>query len=74
MVSPRAGAELIGEAQLGEFFRVFITYGVIAFSLALYAWRRKVERENERKKAMILHKATQLEKMKGGTDLEKMGV
>lgn len=74
VVSPRAGAELIGEAQLGEFFRVFITYGVIAFSLALYAWRRKVERENERKKAMILHKATQLEKMKGGTDLEKMGV
>lgn len=69
VVSPRAGKELIGEAQLGEYFRVFITYGVIAFSLALYAWRRKVEQENERKKAMILHKAS-LE-VKGGDDLEK---
>lgn len=57
VVSPRAGAQLIGEAQLGEYFRVFITYGVIAFSLALYAWRRKVERENERKKQMMLHRA-----------------
>lgn len=58
IVSPRAGKELIGQAQLGEYFRVFITYGVIAFSLALYAWRRRVERENERKQAMILHKAS----------------
>lgn len=40
VVSPRAGKELIGEAQLGEYFRVFISYGVIAISLALYAWRR----------------------------------
>lgn len=58
IVSPRAGKELIGEAQLGEYFRVFITYGVIAFSLALYAWRRRVEKENERKRAMILHRAS----------------
>ena len=67
VVSPRAGKELIGEAQLGEYFRVFITYGVIAFSLALYAWRRKVEQENERKKAMILHKASLEDK--GGAGL-----
>ena len=71
VVSPRAGKELIGEAQLGEYFRVFITYGVIAFSLALYAWRRKVEQENERKKAMILHKASLQKQGKGGVRLEK---
>lgn len=58
IVSPRAGKELIGSAQLGEYFRVFITYGVIAFSLALYAWKSRVEKENERKKAMILHKVS----------------
>jgi simple sugar transport system permease protein len=52
VVSPRAGKELIGQPQLGEYFRVFISYGVIAFSLALYAWRKRVEKENERKKAM----------------------
>lgn len=72
VVSPRAGKELIGEAQLGEYFRVFITYGVIAFSLALYAWRRKVEQENERKKAMILHKASLQKQGEGGVSLEKI--
>ena len=52
VVSPRAGKALIGQAQLGEYFRVFVSYGVIAFSLALYAWRKRVEKENERRKAM----------------------
>ncbi|MTI60928.1 MAG: ABC transporter permease [Firmicutes bacterium] len=58
IVSPRAGKELIGSAQLGEYFRVFITYGVIAFSLALYAWKSRIEKENARKKAMILHRVS----------------
>jgi simple sugar transport system permease protein len=48
VVSPRAGQELIGSAMLGEFFRVFISYGIIAISLALHAWRRQKERENSR--------------------------
>jgi len=52
VVSPRAGKELIGQAQLGEYFRVFVSYGVIAFSLALYAWKKRIEKENERKKEM----------------------
>jgi len=52
VVSPRAGKELMGQAQLGEYFRVFASYGVIAFSLALYALRKRVEKENERKKVM----------------------
>jgi len=52
IVSPRAGKAIIGQAQLGEYFRVFVSYGVIAFSLALYAWRKRVEKENERRKAM----------------------
>jgi len=54
VVSPRAGKELIGQAQLGEYFRVFVSYGVIAFSLALYAWKKRVKKENERRKVMIL--------------------
>ncbi len=40
LVSPMAGRNLLGDAQLGEFFRVFIAYGVIAVSLAMYAWKR----------------------------------
>lgn len=45
IVSPRAGMELIGQAQLGEYFRVFISYGIIAISLALHAWKRSKEKE-----------------------------
>lgn len=48
IVSPRAGKELIGQAQLGEFFRVFVSYGIIAISLALHAWRRAKEKERAR--------------------------
>jgi simple sugar transport system permease protein len=56
IVSPRAGKAIIGKAQLGEYFRVFISYGVIAFSLALYVWRKRVKKENERRKAMALRR------------------
>lgn len=40
IVSPNAGKTLLGDAQLGEFFRAFVAYGVIAASLAMYAWKR----------------------------------
>jgi len=40
LVSPMAGRNLLGDAQLGEFFRAFVAYGVIAAALAMYAWKR----------------------------------
>ncbi|EFQ24738.1 monosaccharide ABC transporter membrane protein, CUT2 family [Aminomonas paucivorans DSM 12260] len=49
VVSPMAGKELIGQAQLGEYFRVFVSYGIIAISLALHAWRRQKDRERARR-------------------------
>ena len=48
IVSPMAGKNLIGSAMLGEYFRVFVTYGVIAVSLVIYAWARFKEKERER--------------------------
>lgn len=45
IVSPKAGLHLFGDAQIGEFFRQFVSYGVIGVSLGLYAW-----------KTMIIHK------------------
>ncbi|GAK52058.1 inner-membrane translocator [Candidatus Moduliflexus flocculans] len=48
IVSPMAGKNLIGSAMLGEYFRVFVTYGVIAVSLVIYAWARLKEKERER--------------------------
>ena len=35
---PLAGFNLFNDSQIGEYFRVFISYGVIAVSLALHAW------------------------------------
>ncbi|HRY56013.1 MAG TPA: ABC transporter permease, partial [Spirochaetia bacterium] len=43
VVSPRAGQNLFGSAQIGEYFRQFIGYGVIALSLVLYATRERRE-------------------------------
>ena len=49
IVAPVAGKNLIGDAQIGEYFRVFVSYGIIAISLVLHAWRRNREREAARR-------------------------
>jgi len=41
IVAPQAGTRLFRNAQLGEYFRVFVAYGVIAVSLAMHAWKSK---------------------------------
>lgn len=38
ILAPNAGKQLLGNAQVGEYFRVFVAYGVIALSLAMYAY------------------------------------
>lgn len=50
LISPRAGKELIGSAQIGEFFRVFISYGVIAIALVLHQWKKDQETKAERQR------------------------
>ncbi|MBQ7544958.1 MAG: ABC transporter permease [Synergistaceae bacterium] len=49
IVAPVAGKNLVGDAQIGEYFRVFVSYGIIAISLVLHAWRRNREREASRR-------------------------
>lgn len=46
---PLAGLNLFSDAQIGEYFRVFISYGVIAASLALYAWNQSSNRKKSLK-------------------------
>ncbi len=41
IVSPTAGKALFGEAQIGEFFRAFVVYGVIGISLGLHTWKKR---------------------------------
>ena len=38
IVAPNAGKNLFGDAAIGEYFRVFISYGVIAMALVMHAW------------------------------------
>lgn len=42
-VAPYAGKNLIGEAQLGEYFRVFVSYGVITIALVIYEMSKRRE-------------------------------
>ena len=45
IVSPLAGKELFGDPMIGEYFRVFVSYGVIAMSLAMHAWETAKKRK-----------------------------
>ena len=38
IVTPPAAKNLFGDAAIGEYFRVFISYGVIALALVMHAW------------------------------------
>ena len=49
VVSPMAGKELIGQAQLGDYFRVFVSYGIIALALVLHAWKRQRDKIEARR-------------------------
>ncbi len=47
ILSPLAGKELFGDAVIGEYFRVFVSYGIIAMALAMHAWKKAVEPTEE---------------------------
>ncbi len=47
VVSQDAGKTLFGNANVGEFFRVFIAYGVIAVALVMHTWRSNVARSKK---------------------------
>lgn len=46
IVAPSAGKNLFGDAAIGEYFRVFISYGVIALALVMYAWGDYKKKKN----------------------------
>ena len=43
ITAPNAGKNLIGDAQTGEYFRVFISYLIIALSLVIHSRRRHID-------------------------------
>ena len=48
IVVPRAGTNLFGDAQIGEFFREAFSYAIIALALVIHAWRKRANAEAAR--------------------------
>ena len=48
IVMPMAGKYITGSAMIGEYFRMFISYGVITLALILHSWKRQKDKEMER--------------------------
>ncbi len=46
IVAPAAGRQLFGDAQIGEYFRVFVAYGIIGVTLAMHAWKQVLQRRS----------------------------
>lgn len=46
-ITPLAGTVLFGDSMYGEYFRVFLCYGIIAISLALYALKKNREEQQK---------------------------
>lgn len=53
VISPMAGKRLIGSAQLGEYFRVFVSYGVICIALIFHAMKERARAQKHREELMI---------------------
>ncbi|GFN34620.1 ABC transporter permease subunit [Tepidimicrobium xylanilyticum] len=51
LISPLAGQNLLGNAQIGEYFRAFVAYGVIGLALVLHAW----EKDKSKKRLMDIY-------------------
>ncbi|MEF9880078.1 MAG: hypothetical protein RR975_11730 [Clostridia bacterium] len=48
VVAQDFGGNIFGDPNIGEFFRVFLCYGVIALALVMYAYRTAKENTNPR--------------------------
>ena len=45
IVAPFAGSNLTGNSMIGEYFRVFASYAVIAAALVMHAWQRAKKKQ-----------------------------
>ena len=56
IVAPQAGAKITGDSMIGEYFRVFVSYGVITMALIMYEMKKR------RQKASIGEQLAQAQK------------
>ena len=48
ILAPAAGKNLFGNAAIGEYFRVFLCYGVIAVALVMHAWSGVAKKKKQK--------------------------
>ena len=48
VVMPKAGTNLTKNAQIGEYFRMFLSYAVVASALVIHAWKAQKDKEADR--------------------------
>jgi simple sugar transport system permease protein len=49
LVMPVAGKYITGQAMIGEYFRMFVSYGVVTLALILHSWKRQKDKEMDRR-------------------------
>ncbi|MBE6082915.1 MULTISPECIES: ABC transporter permease subunit [Tissierellales] len=49
IVMPMAGKYITGQAMIGEYFRMFISYGVVTTALILHSWKRQKDKDMDRR-------------------------
>ncbi len=47
IVAPSAGAKITGDSMIGEYFRVFVSYGVITIALIMYETKKRQKKSIE---------------------------
>ena len=65
IVAPKAGAAITGDSMIGEYFRVFVSYGVITLSLIMY------ETKKRKNKSMVGQQLAQAQKEEEATAHEQ---
>ena len=48
VVAPLAATKIVGDSAISEYIRMFISYGVIAVSLALHAWKIVAKKDDKK--------------------------
>ncbi len=64
IVAPKAGQNLTASPQIGEYFRVFVSYGIITIALVMYEAKKRRTRSGA---GALLAQAQQAEKKGGET-------
>lgn len=53
IVAPSAGAKITGDSMIGEYFRVFISYGVITLALVMYETKKRIAKSKTGEKLKL---------------------